>query len=124
KPRSVALAVRFADEYNTFLASPAECRERRARLVEACEQSARDPATLRFSLMATCVLGADRSEVLERTRLVERRFGDPDEDPEEALRRRADTWLAGTPEEAVERLRELADAGVERFYLQHLAHED
>ena len=124
KPRSVALAVRFADEYNTFLASPAEYRERRARLVEACEKAGRDPASLRYSVMATCVVGADRGEVLERTRLVESLFGDPNEDPEDVLRRRADTWLAGTPDEALERLRELADAGVERVYLQHLAHED
>jgi 2-methylisocitrate lyase-like PEP mutase family enzyme len=40
------------------------------------------------------------------------------------LERRAETWIQGTAEQAVERLQALAAAGVERVYLQHLAHED
>jgi alkanesulfonate monooxygenase SsuD/methylene tetrahydromethanopterin reductase-like flavin-dependent oxidoreductase (luciferase family) len=32
--------------------------------------------------------------------------------------------LGGTPDEAIERLRELAAAGVERVMLQHLKHRD
>ena len=32
--------------------------------------------------------------------------------------------MTGTPDEAVLRLQQLAEAGVERVYLQHLAHED
>src|SRR5439155_10149172 len=57
-PRAAALAARFADEYNVFAATPDECRERKARLDAACERIGRDPATLRFSLMATCIVGA------------------------------------------------------------------
>src|SRR5262249_41371317 len=37
-PRVARLAARWADEYNTTFASPDECRERHARIVEACER--------------------------------------------------------------------------------------
>jgi F420-dependent oxidoreductase-like protein len=50
-PRSLALAARFADEYNTVHLSPDECRQLRARLDEACEREGRDPASLPLSLM-------------------------------------------------------------------------
>jgi F420-dependent oxidoreductase-like protein len=123
-PRSVALAVRFADEYNTLLASVEDCAERKARLVEACEREGRDPDTLRMSLMATCVLGADRDELLERVRRVLQVVGSGDEDPEAVLAERAARWVAGTPDEVVERLKALQEVGVRRVYLQHFAHSD
>jgi F420-dependent oxidoreductase-like protein len=122
--RSIDLAVRFADEYNTLIASIDDCRERKTRLEQACEASGRDPATLPLSLMATCVVGDDRSTVLERVRRVQSVFGMADQDPEELLAERRERWVAGTPEEVIERVRELEDAGVERLYLQHLAPED
>jgi alkanesulfonate monooxygenase SsuD/methylene tetrahydromethanopterin reductase-like flavin-dependent oxidoreductase (luciferase family) len=34
------------------------------------------------------------------------------------------TWIAGTPDEIVARLREYEAAGVERVMLQHLLHRD
>ena len=124
KPRSVALAVRLADEYNTLLASIDDCRERKSVLVEACEAGGRDPATLPLTLMATCIVGEDRTKVLDRVRGVLKVFGSGDEDPEAMLAERRERWIAGTPDEVVERLRALADAGVERLYLQHLLHKD
>ena len=57
RPRTVALAARFADEYNTtFGATPAACRERRGRLDAACARIGRDPRTLRLSAMVEFVL--------------------------------------------------------------------
>jgi F420-dependent oxidoreductase-like protein len=109
-------AVRFADEYNTFFASVDACRERRRKLDDACERAGRDPASIRFSLMTTCVVGADEVELRRRLAAVaERSSGfDPDAPP----------VIAGTVEEVVERLRELETVGVERVMLQHLAHDD
>jgi F420-dependent oxidoreductase-like protein len=123
-PRSVALAVRLADEYNTLLASVEDCRERKARLTDACEAAGRDPDTLLLSLMATCVVGEDRTQVLERVRRLLATFGTGDEDPEAALAEREHRWVAGTPDEVVDRLTALAEAGVERVYLQHLVPAD
>jgi F420-dependent oxidoreductase-like protein len=82
-PRSVALAARWADEYNTVSPTPDEARALRERIARACERESRDPLTL--SVM---------------------------------------TGLIRSPDEAVERLTELAGAGVERVMLQHLEHRD
>ncbi len=123
-PRSVGLAVRFADEYNTLLAGIEECAERRERIVVACEQAGRDPATLPLSLMATCVVGSDRRQIVERAGAVMALWGRADSDPEQVLEERAERWIVGTPDEAVARLRALEEVGVERVYLQHLAPTD
>jgi F420-dependent oxidoreductase-like protein len=45
-PRSLALAARWADEYNMPFASPERCRAVRARLDEACEKEGREPLPL------------------------------------------------------------------------------
>ena len=52
-PRSAALAARYADEYNTVFATPAEVGERRAVVERACEEAGREP--LPFSLMTGVV---------------------------------------------------------------------
>jgi alkanesulfonate monooxygenase SsuD/methylene tetrahydromethanopterin reductase-like flavin-dependent oxidoreductase (luciferase family) len=98
-PRSVELAVRHADEYNTFHKGVDECRELRARLDEACERGGRDPVTLPLSLMAGVSIGRDH----------------PEQD---------EAWVTGSVEEAAAYLHELEEAGVTRVMLQHLDHED
>ena len=45
-PRSVALAARWADEYNTVSPSPEECRALRERIAEACARENREPLPL------------------------------------------------------------------------------
>ena len=124
RPRSAALAARWADEYNTVFATPDECRERRARVVEACEREGREP--IRFSLMTGVLIGADRDELHERARRLAALRGDelPGGDAAAWIAALPDAWIVGTPEEAVEQLRALADAGVERVMLQHLLHDD
>src|SRR3954447_24520651 len=44
-PRSLRLAARYADEYNTVMARPEEVADIRRRLDQACEAEGRDPAT-------------------------------------------------------------------------------
>jgi F420-dependent oxidoreductase-like protein len=100
QPRSVALAKRWATEYNTLFATPEECRERAARV-----------APLPLSLMTGFLIGADRAELRAR---AERLGADPI----------PPSWIAGTPDEVVARLRELEAAGVRRVMLQHLLHDD
>ncbi len=107
-----------------WLASIDDCRERKSVLVQACESAGRDPETLPLTLMATCVVGEDHQQVLDRVRGVLAVFGSGDEDPEAVLAERRERWIAGTPDEVVERLHALADLGVKRVYLQHLLHRD
>jgi F420-dependent oxidoreductase-like protein len=120
-PRSLALAALWADEYNTFGASPAEVGELRDGFARAWESAGRDPGALRLSVMATVLVGADESELRRRAeRLAERRGQDADS-LLGALRASA---VAGTIDEAVERLHELERAGAQRVMLQHLLHDD
>ena len=120
-PRSLALAAHHADEYNTIYRTPAKCAEMRRDLDEACRRAGRDPIPL--SLMTGWLAGEDRAELLDRAgRLAEWR-GEPG-GAEEFLRKLPDSWLAGTLDDVTPRLRELADAGVERVMLQHLLHGD
>ena len=42
------------------------CRARRQRVVEACERAGRDPASLPFSLMTTCIVARDRDQLSRR----------------------------------------------------------
>ena len=119
---TVEPAVRFADEYNTTFATPETLRERRQRLDEACGRAGRDPATLRFSLMTTCVVGRDEAELRERASRVAAVTGAAD--GEAVLAARRETGVVGTVEQVRARLAELEAAGVERVFLQHLDHRD
>jgi alkanesulfonate monooxygenase SsuD/methylene tetrahydromethanopterin reductase-like flavin-dependent oxidoreductase (luciferase family) len=123
-PKSAALAARWADEYNTVYAPPELCRERRQALMQAWERAGRDPATLTFSLMTGCLVGADGTEVAERARRLASWRGEEAIDPQSFLDTLPDAWVVGTPAEAIERLQGFADAGVDRVMLQHLLHED
>ncbi len=115
KPRSAALAARFATEYNTLGAPLEELRERRRRLDAACAEAGRDPSTLRYSLMTTCVIGRDRAEVDRRLRRVLELV---------QAEKPGDTWLAGTVDEVAHQLEQLAAVGIGRVMLQHLDHGD
>jgi F420-dependent oxidoreductase-like protein len=121
KPGTVTPAVKFADEYNTFFASMDEIRERKRTLDEACDQAGRDPASLRYSLMAPLVVGRDEREVQESARRVGSRFG---RDPQQVLERYGEFGPVGTVDQVVERLKQIEAAGYERVMLQHLAHQD
>jgi F420-dependent oxidoreductase-like protein len=103
-PRGAELAKRWADEYNTIFVGPYECRQRKRRV---------DPLPL--SLMTGFLIGADATELNDRrSRLAE--WQGEDDVP--------DSWITGTPEQTVEQLKRLEQAGVERVMLQHLLHDD
>jgi alkanesulfonate monooxygenase SsuD/methylene tetrahydromethanopterin reductase-like flavin-dependent oxidoreductase (luciferase family) len=125
-PRSVAVAARWADEYNTAHAAPETCRQRRAAFAEAWERQRRDPDALRFSLMTGCLIGRDRNEVRDRARRLAERRGARDrlEDLDAYLRELAETWVVGTIDEVTEQLTEVAEAGVDRVMLQQHLYED
>jgi F420-dependent oxidoreductase-like protein len=114
KPRSAALAARWADEYNTVFATPEQCRVRRRTVVEAWERAGRDPATVRFSVMTGCVIGRDAGQLRARTARLEDEHGTS---PLEG-------WIHGTLDEAADHLVALRDEGVDRVMLQLLLHDD
>ena len=65
-PRAAALAARWADEYNTVMATPEECSERRERIAAACLQIGREP--IPFSVMGNFWAGLEPDALIERLR--------------------------------------------------------
>ncbi len=123
KPRFAALAARFATEVNTLGAPNDELRGRKEALDRACEAAGRDPASLAYSVMTACFVGADRAEAVERIGRFLAVRGDGT-DPAELLAARGDRWLVGSVEEVAERIEGLRALGVTRVFLQHLNHGD
>jgi alkanesulfonate monooxygenase SsuD/methylene tetrahydromethanopterin reductase-like flavin-dependent oxidoreductase (luciferase family) len=118
---TVEPAAKWADEYNTVMATPAECAERREKIAQACEREGREPIPL--SLMTACAIGRDPDEARERIRRRLERAGQ-DIDPDDYKESRGDAAILGTIDEAAQRLRAYEQAGVERVMLQHLDHTD
>ena len=119
--RSIALGARFADEYNTYHKTLDECASIRRELDEACRRERREPIPL--SLMVGWLVGEDRSEVLERAERLAHWRGERVA-PREFLDRLPPDWIHGTFDEAIERLRALSEAGVQRVMAQLLLHRD
>jgi alkanesulfonate monooxygenase SsuD/methylene tetrahydromethanopterin reductase-like flavin-dependent oxidoreductase (luciferase family) len=120
-PRSARLAARFADEYNTVFPTLDAVVERKSNLAAACEAVGREPLPL--SIMTGCLLGRDEAEVHERASRLHERSG-ADVAFEAWLDGLRPAWVIGTVEQAAERLAAFTDAGVSRFMLQHLLHDD
>ena len=117
--RTPRLAGTFADEYNIFADTPEGIAARVATMRAAAERAGRDPAAVRVSIMGGAVTGADQAGYrrnLERIAL-EDPFGRTPDDLEERLGARG--LPVGPGPQAREALAALAEAGVDRFYLQH-----
>jgi F420-dependent oxidoreductase-like protein len=121
RPRSLAIAARWADEYNTVFVPPDEAGERREQWAAAWAEAGRDPAKLVFSVMTAVLIGADEAELRKRAeRLAERRGVDADE----LLDGLRSNGICGTVDEVVERIHDYERAGVQRIMLQHFLHDD
>jgi F420-dependent oxidoreductase-like protein len=122
RPRSAALAARWADEYNTPFASLEDVRSRKAAVDAACTEAGREP--IPFSLMTGFLTGLDREELREKAAALAFAMGEPDRDVDAWLASPPDEWIVGTLDEVGARLEALRDAGVARVMLQHLLHTD
>ena len=121
-PKSLALAARFADEYNVTGLPMEELPERRARQLDAWREAGRDPGTARMSLMTTGVVGRDQTEVEQRVGRVLAVTGS-DDSVAEVIDAKPN-WLLGTVDQVVEQLQGLEAAGISRVMVQHLDHAD
>jgi alkanesulfonate monooxygenase SsuD/methylene tetrahydromethanopterin reductase-like flavin-dependent oxidoreductase (luciferase family) len=122
KPRTLALAVRWADEYNLVMLELEECRDRRRAIVEACEEAGREPLTV--SLMTGSLIGSDEADLADRARLLAELRGEDASSLQPYLSSLPDHWIVCTIDHVRGRLAELEGAGVERVMLQHLLHRD
>ena len=116
-PRSLALAARWADEYNTPFASLDGIRTRKAAIDAACAEAGREP--IPFSVMTGFLCGRDEDELRERAAALAEGA-----DADEFLASTRDTWIVGTVEECAKQLAALRELGVHRVMLQNLLHTD
>jgi F420-dependent oxidoreductase-like protein len=111
--RSLRLAARYADGWNTVWRwTPEAYAERVRRAREACDREGRDPQTLRLSLGLYTVVGEDRDDLVARFRALQRWMPGGSLD-RESLESFAKDTLTGTPERVLERLAGFAELGVE-----------
>jgi alkanesulfonate monooxygenase len=116
KRKTPRLAATYADELNTAFQSPEGCRAMRDALDGACAALDRDPAGIPLTLMTGCIVGASEKDFRARAERVHAAIGSGDLDGWlEDLRAE---WILGGPEEATQRLGELAAAGVTGVLLQ------
>lgn len=122
KPRTLAAAARWADEYNLVMMSAEEAREAVPVVRKAWADAGR-PAPV-ISLMTHGIIGSDRVDLLERAHRVAEIQGEDASDPEAYISGLRDNTLVGTVAEIREQVAELEEAGVERLMFQHLTHND
>jgi F420-dependent oxidoreductase-like protein len=107
--RTPTLAARFADEFN--VGYQVGLAERFANFRRICEEIGRDPAEVRLSTCLPVCCGLDQAEVQQRVEAI----GQP---------RLIAQAVTGRPEAVVERLTELASAGVDTVYFHIFDVED
>lgn len=122
RARSVALAARWADEYNTPFASVSELSAIRGRLDEAC--AAVDRPGIPLSLMTGFLCGLDEGELREKAAALAFAEGEPSRDVDAWLASPPSAWIVGVVDSCVEQLGALRDLGLSRVMLQHLLHTD
>jgi alkanesulfonate monooxygenase SsuD/methylene tetrahydromethanopterin reductase-like flavin-dependent oxidoreductase (luciferase family) len=122
-PRSLRLAARYADEYNTVMATATEIAAICDRLDAACEAEDRDPATLPLSMMTGWLVGADAADFRDRAGHLAEWQGE-DGGADAVIANLGEAAIQGTVEEATQQLHALRDAGLARIMGQHLLHRD
>jgi alkanesulfonate monooxygenase SsuD/methylene tetrahydromethanopterin reductase-like flavin-dependent oxidoreductase (luciferase family) len=122
RPRTLAAAAKWADEYNLVMMSAKQAREAVPVVRKAWEDAGRDAPVI--SLMTHGIIGSDRVDLLERAHRVAEVRGEEASDPEAYIKGLRDNTLIGTVAEIREQLSELEEAGVERLMFQHLTHSD
>jgi alkanesulfonate monooxygenase SsuD/methylene tetrahydromethanopterin reductase-like flavin-dependent oxidoreductase (luciferase family) len=122
RPRTLAAAARWADEYNLVMMSAEQCGELVPVVRRAWEEAGRPPPVI--SVMTAGIIGADRVDLLERAHAVAEIRGEDASDPEAYVEGLPDNTLVGTVAEIRDQLAELEGAGVDRVMFQYLPHRD
>lgn len=104
--RTLPLTAKYANEWNGVWISPADYRERIARLDGLLDQNGRGRKAVKRSLMTQVVIGKDEAAV--RAKL-------DGQNPADVIREK--NMIIGTPPQIVDQIGAYTDAGCERFML-------
>ena len=123
--RALPLVAREADEWNYTRIDHEEYRQKRLVIDDACKEIGRDPASIRYSVMANYLIGRDQDDLRERAvKLAEVLPRLKRDSPDEVIAAVRRTAFVGTPDEVVGQIRAYAALGVELFMLQHFLLDD
>ena len=106
--RTLPLVARFADVWNVPTYALGDLDHKRDVLAAECERIGRDPSTIRISVEAVMVLGADDAALAEQAAKAERRFPGPGWGLHEG-------GYLGTPPAIVDRIGADVERGVTSF---------
>jgi F420-dependent oxidoreductase-like protein len=123
-PRLAALVARYGDEFNLNSASPEDAPQAYARIREACRREGRDSDEIVYSAMTGVLVAETPEDLRARVSDVLAAVGRSGDDADEWLAQRRGRWVMGTPEEAHDRIRQLAATGPERVMLQDFVPRD
>jgi len=118
KPRSLRLAAQWADEYNLQGVAPSDIPPHAEALERACAEAGRPPGSVTLSAMIGVLVAADDVELDARLARLMGVFGLSSVEAGAWLERRRTTYLMGTPDEVLQRVREYEEAGLQRIMLQ------
>jgi alkanesulfonate monooxygenase SsuD/methylene tetrahydromethanopterin reductase-like flavin-dependent oxidoreductase (luciferase family) len=123
--RALPLAAREAAEWNYTRMDQDEYRHKREIINRCCKEIGRDPATIRYSVMANYIIGRDRDELRERALQMAQMIPRLKRDSaDEILKAVSASAFIGTPDEIAEQIRGYAKLGVDLFMLQHFLLDD
>ena len=105
---TLPLAARYADVWNVPTYGLERWKTASAALDAECDRRARDPASLRRSVEAVLVLGADDDEVEAAMAVAARRYGGPGWGVDAG-------GFVGTPRVVVDRIGEYIEGGITMF---------
>jgi alkanesulfonate monooxygenase SsuD/methylene tetrahydromethanopterin reductase-like flavin-dependent oxidoreductase (luciferase family) len=108
-PKVAALAARFADEYNSEIATPDEIAARKARIDAACERAGRE--SMPVSVMTAVIVGRGEADLRARASRAAAYRG---MDVELLLHKPRRGLIVGTIEQVAEQLRALRSLGISR----------
>jgi F420-dependent oxidoreductase-like protein len=114
-PRMLALAARYAREWNCFYKSVDEVVEAQEVMDATCRSVGRDPATLNRSLMTPLIVGRSEADVEERIARHREVFAGL---PSSLQEWRASGFVGGTVTEVREQLERLAGCGISRVIFE------
>jgi alkanesulfonate monooxygenase len=122
--RTPAIAARFADEFNVFGGDKGVFVERKQRLLDACAQLGRDPATIRLTWSGPTIVGADLQDLRRRCQ-IRLDFNNQKDDVDDWIAEmRSHGMFIGTVDQVADQIAELQAVGCQHWYFQLVPVDD
>jgi F420-dependent oxidoreductase-like protein len=123
-PRLARLVARYGDEFNLSPGTLEGAPQAYANVRAACADEGRDPEQVVYSAMVGVLVAETDADLQARVDDLLAALGQSATDAEAWLAERRQRWIMGTPEQALERVREFEGAGTQRIMLQDFLPRD